>query len=60
MNHISTYQLTVERGTKLAKDVASGKVQIPADNIMTEMYLDAVKYLEKNGLYRFFILVILV
>ena len=58
VNHISTYQLTVEKGTQLAKDVSSGKVQLPSDNVMTEMYLDAVQYLEKNELYRFILIIV--
>ncbi|OWF47256.1 Radical S-adenosyl methionine domain-containing protein 1, mitochondrial [Mizuhopecten yessoensis] len=47
--HISLYQLTLERGTQLFKWVESGHMELPDDDTMADMYLEAVKTLEKHG-----------
>ncbi|ESO84748.1 hypothetical protein LOTGIDRAFT_131730 [Lottia gigantea] len=48
-NHISLYQLTVERGTELYKQVKSDKVLLPSNNEMANLYKCAVKLLEGRG-----------
>ena len=52
VNHVSTYQLTVERGTKLFKQVKEARLHVPGEQTMAEMYLQAVKLLDLHGLHR--------
>ncbi|XP_033748642.1 radical S-adenosyl methionine domain-containing protein 1, mitochondrial-like isoform X2 [Pecten maximus] len=47
--HISLYQLTLERGTQLFKWVQSGLIELPEEDMMADMYLEAVEILEKHG-----------
>ena len=42
-NHVSLYQLTVERGTQLFKWVEKQEVTMPDSDAMADMYLEAVK-----------------
>jgi len=51
--HMSLYQLTVERGTRLAKQVMRGQVSLPEEDVMADMYLGAVELLERRGLARY-------
>ena len=51
--HLSLYQLTVERGTRLAKQVQGGQVTLPGEEAMADMYLAAVEVLENKGLARY-------
>lgn len=41
-NHVSLYQLTVERGTQLFKWVENKTVTMPDNDMMADMYLMAV------------------
>lgn len=43
VNHVSLYQLTVERGTQLFKWVDTGQVVVPDNDAMADMYTEAVK-----------------
>ena len=48
-NHISTYSLIVEEGTKLEKMIQNGTYKLPNENEERKMYWYIKKYLEKNG-----------
>ena len=50
---MSSYQLTVERGTQLARQVNSAQVSLPDSDEAAEMYLEAVQLLKSHGLERF-------
>ena len=52
-NHLSLYQLTVERGTPLAKGVSEGVVSLPSEDSVVDMYEYAVEKLEQEGLCRY-------
>lgn len=52
-DHISLYQLTLERGTPLFKSVKSGKLPLPNPDVVAEMYQLAVETLIANGFYRY-------
>jgi len=51
--HVSLYQLTVERGTSLHKQVAVGQVEMPDEEIIATMYTGAVLTLVSAGLRRY-------
>ena len=51
--HVSLYQLTVERGTRLHRQVASGRVQLPGEEEMADMYSGALATLAAAGLARY-------
>lgn len=48
-DHLSLYQLTVERGTQLFKQVESGKITVPDDEVTSEMYQNARTILQQHG-----------
>ncbi|XP_034046891.1 radical S-adenosyl methionine domain-containing protein 1, mitochondrial isoform X2 [Thalassophryne amazonica] len=48
-NHVSLYQLTLERGTQLFKQVQRGEVTVPADDVTAAMYQCARRTLQKHG-----------
>jgi oxygen-independent coproporphyrinogen-3 oxidase len=48
-DHISSYSLIVEPGTKLARQVKSGEVQAPSDDIHADMYELTEELLTKAG-----------
>ncbi|XP_013386845.1 radical S-adenosyl methionine domain-containing protein 1, mitochondrial [Lingula anatina] len=52
-NHISLYQLTLERGTALFKDIMMGHYVMPDDDVVAEMYELAVQVLEDAGFERY-------
>ncbi|XP_064405831.1 radical S-adenosyl methionine domain-containing protein 1, mitochondrial-like isoform X2 [Halichondria panicea] len=52
-NHVSLYQLTVEKGTPLAKSVLSGEQSMPNEDTVADMYEHAVQSLEEAGLRRY-------
>lgn len=53
VNHLSLYQLTVERGTQLFRWVQNGDISLPDNDEMADMYSSAVKILEAHGLERY-------
>ncbi|XP_042228643.1 radical S-adenosyl methionine domain-containing protein 1, mitochondrial-like isoform X2 [Homarus americanus] len=52
-DHISLYQLTVERGTKLFCQVKSGEVIMPSTDQMADLYEVAVSLLDSSGFTRY-------
>lgn len=52
-DHVSLYQLTLERGTQLFKQVQRGEVTVPADDVMAEMYRSARRTLQQNGFLQY-------
>ncbi|XP_076451272.1 radical S-adenosyl methionine domain-containing protein 1, mitochondrial-like isoform X2 [Babylonia areolata] len=48
-HHISLYQLTLERGTQLFKDVAAGLIIMPSPDEVADMYLAALELLASHG-----------
>ncbi|XP_060588294.1 radical S-adenosyl methionine domain-containing protein 1, mitochondrial-like [Ruditapes philippinarum] len=53
VNHVSLYQLTLERGTQLFKWVESGQISLPDNETMADMYIAAVEILQEHGLDRY-------
>ncbi|KAK2836216.1 hypothetical protein Q7C36_014085 [Tachysurus vachellii] len=52
-DHVSLYQLTLERGTHLYKQVQLGEVRMPADDVTASMYRSARKILEQAGFLQY-------
>lgn len=52
-NHLSLYQLTVERGTPLARSVQNGIVVMPDPDLLASMYIAAVEFLKSKDLLRY-------
>ncbi|XP_047478804.1 radical S-adenosyl methionine domain-containing protein 1, mitochondrial-like [Penaeus chinensis] len=52
-DHLSLYQLTVERGTKLHRQVAAGEVALPEDDVMAMLYEASVSFLHNAGFKRY-------
>ncbi|KAF3846264.1 hypothetical protein F7725_003342 [Dissostichus mawsoni] len=52
-DHVSLYQLTLERGTQLFKQVLGGEVTLPTEEETAEMYLCARKTLHQHGLLQY-------
>ena len=50
LRHLSCYMLTVERGTPLARDAAAGRVRMPADETLAELYRAVRRRLVEAGL----------
>ena len=53
LDHVSVYQLTLERGTALWKDVATGNLTMPDEDCVADMYDAAVETLSKAGIHRY-------
>lgn len=53
ISHLSLYQLTVERGTRLAKQVTEGQIRMLDEEVMADMYLALVECIERAGLVRY-------
>lgn len=49
VTHVSTYGLTVERGTPLAKDIQRGLLSVPDDDTVAERYAFTMDYLRERG-----------
>uniref|UniRef100_UPI0037E9396B radical S-adenosyl methionine domain-containing protein 1, mitochondrial n=1 Tax=Semicossyphus pulcher TaxID=241346 RepID=UPI0037E9396B len=52
-DHVSLYQLTLERGTHLFKQVQRGEVTVPADDVTAEMYQRARRTLHQCGFQQY-------
>ncbi|XP_059156796.1 radical S-adenosyl methionine domain-containing protein 1, mitochondrial-like isoform X2 [Physella acuta] len=52
-NHLSLYQLTVERGTHLFKQIQQGHLRQQDSQVVEDMYLTAVDLLERNSFERY-------
>jgi len=49
VDHLSTYALTVEEGTPLARRVARGEVDMPDGDVLADLYELATEELEASG-----------
>ncbi|KAI3359744.1 hypothetical protein L3Q82_014117 [Scortum barcoo] len=52
-DHVSLYQLTLERGTELFKRVQRGEVTVPPEDVMAEMYQRARTMLHQHGFLQY-------
>uniref|UniRef100_A0A8D2ZHZ9 Radical S-adenosyl methionine domain-containing protein n=1 Tax=Scophthalmus maximus TaxID=52904 RepID=A0A8D2ZHZ9_SCOMX len=52
-DHVSLYQLTLERGTQLFKLVQQGEATVPADDVMAKMYRRARRTLHQSGFLQY-------
>nr|XP_020465874.1 radical S-adenosyl methionine domain-containing protein 1, mitochondrial isoform X2 [Monopterus albus] len=52
-DHVSLYQLTLERGTQLFKQVQRGEVAVPGDDVTAEMYQCARRTLHQHGFLQY-------
>lgn len=52
-DHVSLYQLTLERGTQLFRQVQGGEVTLPADEETAEMYERARALLRQRGFLQY-------
>ncbi|XP_062846905.1 radical S-adenosyl methionine domain-containing protein 1, mitochondrial [Trichomycterus rosablanca] len=52
-DHISLYQLTLERGTQLFKQVQHSQLSMPSDEDTAKMYTSARKILKKAGFLQY-------
>lgn len=52
-DHVSLYQLTLERGTQLFKQVVGGGVTVPAEDVTAEMYQCARRTLHQHGFLQY-------
>ncbi|XP_033500093.2 radical S-adenosyl methionine domain-containing protein 1, mitochondrial [Epinephelus lanceolatus] len=52
-DHVSLYQLTLERGTQLFKQVQAGKVTMPAEEVTADMYQCARRILHQHGFLQY-------
>ncbi|XP_018612601.2 radical S-adenosyl methionine domain-containing protein 1, mitochondrial isoform X1 [Scleropages formosus] len=52
-DHVSLYQLTLERGTYLFKQVQAGLLGVPEENTMAQMYDSARRILGKRGFLQY-------
>ncbi len=48
-NHISTYGLTLEKGTDLEHDFEQGKIKLPPEKDQSVMFLEGAAILEEQG-----------
>lgn len=47
--HISAYELTPEKNTSLYRDIEKGRLVMPNDEVIAEMYYETVDILKKHG-----------
>ncbi len=48
-NHISTYGLTLEKGTDLEHEFSEGKIQLPTERDQSVMFIEGAAILEEQG-----------
>ena len=53
IKHISLYELSIEKGTQLEKDLKKGKINILNENDIEKMYLTVSEYLENKGFQKY-------
>mgnify|MGYP001163026084 FL=1 len=51
--HVSLYELTVEKGTQLWKDVKNGLIKVPNEDEKAELYSLTIEELAKHGCHRY-------
>lgn len=49
LTHISVYGLSVEKGTPLAKNLKEGKLHLPDEDVVGDMYDFVIEYLQAKG-----------
>lgn len=52
-DHVSLYQLTLERGTELFRQVERGEVNVPVEDATSEMYHRARRTLHQRGFVQY-------
>ncbi|XP_064170449.1 radical S-adenosyl methionine domain-containing protein 1, mitochondrial isoform X2 [Anguilla rostrata] len=52
-DHVSLYQLTLERGTHLFRQVQAGQLSLPGDEVMARMYESARRILGERGFLQY-------
>lgn len=52
-DHVSLYQLTLERGTELFRRVGRGEVSVPDEDAASEMYRQARGTLHRHGFVQY-------
>lgn len=52
-DHVSLYQLTLERGTHLFRQVQAGELSLPDEDVMARMYESARRILEERGFLQY-------
>lgn len=52
-DHVSLYQLTLERGTELFKRVQQGQLSLPNEDVMAAMYRTAREALERRDFHQY-------
>ncbi len=53
IKHISIYELTIERGTPMEKNLKNGKINLLNDDAIEQMYLFASEFLDEKGFYKY-------
>lgn len=53
VTHVSVYPLTIERGTKLARRMAMGRLELPSEDDVADMMEGAADILAKEGFARY-------
>lgn len=53
IRHISIYELTVEEETELKKEIESGKIRLPDEHTIADMYLLATEFFENKGIKKY-------
>jgi oxygen-independent coproporphyrinogen-3 oxidase len=51
VDHVSAYSLIVEPGTRLARQVRSGQLAAPSDDVLADRYVTADSLLDEAGLH---------
>ena len=52
-DHISLYDLSIDKGTPLYSDFAAGRLDLPSEDTQVDMYLSAVERLTEAGYLRY-------
>lgn len=52
-DHVSLYQLTLERGTELFRQVERGEMSVPDEEATSEMYYRARRTLSRHGFVQY-------
>lgn len=52
-DHVSLYQLTMKKRTPMERNFRKGKIKLPKDNLLAEMYEASVQMLKEVGLQRY-------
>ena len=53
VGHLSLYMLDLEERTPLQVQAARGRVHLPEDDLVAELYVEAIDHLERGGLHQY-------